>query len=266
MRRAVLLVLPALVGLGMLGAAYRSAGAVTAPPSRTVATQSVAAVNVRHLGRPVRVLLVGDSLAWESANAFRFALGPNAQLDTMVFPMTAICDWLPGLPKEVETFRPDAVVAEFSGNSFTPCMDDGFGGRLTGVAKVDKYRRDSATAMTMLTKYGATVYWAGAPVFRNHPSGNDGILALYRSMPQRHRLARFIDSGSAITPGGKYTDQLPCSSLDHCAPGQKTVVVRSPDGTHFCPTGMDNRCPVWASGAVRFGFAMAAPVVRDFGL
>jgi hypothetical protein len=46
-------------------------------------------------------------------------------------------------------------------------------------------------------------------------------------------------------------------------------VVRAPDGAHFCPgapaavRGVTVACPVWSSGAWRFGNSMAAAVVGD---
>ena len=46
-------------------------------------------------------------------------------------------------------------------------------------------------------------------------------------------------------------------------------LVRAPDGVHFCPAGKDAHrgvtatCPVWSSGAYRYGSAMAQPVVLD---
>jgi hypothetical protein len=56
-----------------------------------------------------------------------------------------------------------------------------------------------------------------------------------------------------------------------CLPGEGTdagcfggrIVVRAPDGAHFCPNvgpavrGVVGPCPRWSSGAVRFGRAMA---------
>jgi hypothetical protein len=41
-----------------------------------------------------------------------------------------------------------------------------------------------------------------------------------------------------------------------------TVVVRG-DGVHFCPVeGPSSNCPVWSSGAVRFGMAIASAAMR----
>jgi len=50
------------------------------------------------------------------------------------------------------------------------------------------------------------------------------------------------------------------------ASGRPASQVRSPDGVHLCPVGNVFDCPVWSSGAWRFGRAMAAPVVRDYKL
>lgn len=70
--------------------------------------------------------------------------------------------------------------------------------------------------------------------------------------------------------GGRYAHTLPCLPGERCtgrdADGRPVAVVRSPHGVHFCPvhTGRGGPCPVYSSGAVRFGRAMAAPVVRDY--
>jgi hypothetical protein len=62
---------------------------------------------------------------------------------------------------------------------------------------------------------------------------------------------------SDATPQGRYTDRLACTELDtDCAP-DGTTVVRG-DGVHFCPIAEVAPCPVWSSGAVRFGLGIAA--------
>jgi hypothetical protein len=68
----------------------------------------------------------------------------------------------------------------------------------------------------------------------------------------------YVDAGRFVeTPDGRYTDRLPCTELDtDCAP-DGTTVVRG-DGVHFCPVVDAVPCPVWSSGAVRFGLGIAA--------
>ena len=62
-------------------------------------------------------------------------------------------------------------------------------------------------------------------------------------------------------PGGVYTPTLPCFIGEPCTGpvvrGVLSNVVRSADGVHFCPVAeVDERCPVYSSGAFRFADAM----------
>jgi hypothetical protein len=66
---------------------------------------------------------------------------------------------------------------------------------------------------------------------------------------------------------GAYTRTLPClsheSSRDGCTGGR--IVVRAPDGAHFCPT-QTSPCSVYSSGAVRYGAAEAEAALRRTGI
>ena len=74
---------------------------------------------------------------------------------------------------------------------------------------------------------------------------------------------------SVLLRGRTYTDVLPCLPAEPCSgsasrPSVGVNVVRAPDGAHFCPRpdapaveGVTGPCPVWSSGAYRFGTAMA---------
>jgi hypothetical protein len=75
----------------------------------------------------------------------------------------------------------------------------------------------------------------------------------------------YVDAGRYVeTPDGRYTDRLPCSELDtDCAP-DGTTVVRG-DGVHFCPVVDVVPCPVWSSGAVRFGLGIASAATNPAG-
>lgn len=229
--------------------------------------------------QPVRVLLVGDSLAWEAQGSFSLVLTASrrAQVQTMVYGGTAICDWLPRLEAELQAFRPQATVVEFSGNNLTPCMQDpATGTGYAGAALVAKYRADANLAMELFARYGVTAYWANAPLGRGeaHPGPIPG---LYAQLPSRWLDARYVDAGAAVLDHGAYTDYLPCLPVDPCTntnpgTGQPAAAVRAPDGHHFCPTapaarrGVTDQCPVWASGAWRYGTALAAPIVASYQL
>ena len=86
-----------------------------------------------------------------------------------------------------------------------------------------------------------------------------------------HQLDGFVDAGQAVLDGGRFTATLPClpseGAGDECVDGR--IPVRALDGLHLCPvrTSQENdRCPVYSSGAARFGLAMAQPIRLDLGL
>jgi len=227
--------------------------------------------------RPARIVLYGDSLADQAAPFFRALITAHgkATLQVKTTPGTAICDYLSDMARTVGRFRPDAVVVEFSGNNLTRCTHDKKAGQaLVGDALVALYRADAEKATTTLSRYGATVYWIGAPS-DGTPSQSDSaarIKAIYQELPSRFDRVRFVDAGQAVLDHGQYTDYLPCLPNEPCSGpvigGVRMNKVRAPDGVHFCPVPITGaaRCPVWSSGAFRFGAAMAAPVIAEFGL
>ena len=72
----------------------------------------------------------------------------------------------------------------------------------------------------------------------------------------------------AVAPGSNFTSTLPClpteKKVQGCVAGQ--IIVRSPDGTHFCPTEMvfPNPCPVYSSGEKRWGAATVLAADQAF--
>ncbi|MGH9032664.1 MAG: hypothetical protein ACRDZV_11105 [Acidimicrobiia bacterium] len=218
-------------------------------------------------GAPARptVILYGDSLSWEARGAFQLHLGPEVDVVHRNFPGVAICDYLDEMATDVVVLRPRAVVLEFAGNVLTPCVRG-----LTGSALVDKYARDAAAATDLFTARGVPVYLIGGPVLPGwDPDPTARLHHAYAAVAGRAGpLASFTDAGRAVLDAqGRYTDTLPCLPVEGppqgCAGGR--ITVRSPDRVHFCPV-VGHPCPVWSSGAWRFGAAMAAPVRRDLGL
>jgi hypothetical protein len=229
---------------------------------------------------PLRVALYGDSLAFQAQDFFEQALAESGAVTVSAhtFGGTAICDWLPTMPSDAATFRPQAVVLEFSGNALTPCMRDGTGQPLSGAAKLDKYTSDANIAIRILTATGAHVYLAGYPISRAAAEGLapgwNQLNGLYAQMARSTPGTGFVDAGSAVEDHGHYTDSLPClagelciGTLDGAGPAN---IVRSPDGVHFCPGGSGSVnpatgvCAMWSSGAYRYGLALAGPVIHDF--
>jgi hypothetical protein len=235
--------------------------------------------DARRLARPV-VVLYGDSLAWEARHAFALAFADRAdvRVEMRTFGGTAICDWFDAMADDAVDLVPGMVVLEFSGNSFTPCMYDSEGRPMSGAAVADRYAVDVERAIAMFAAIGTQVVLAGAPVSLAEAGrvehGAGGMNPLYRRVALAHPNVRYVDAGAAVLADGHWTATLPCIPGEPCTGGVDTEgtgvnVVRSADGLHFCPASIDavrgvtGDCPVWASGAFRFGAALAAPVIES---
>jgi hypothetical protein len=212
--------------------------------------------------RPARVLLYGDSLATQAHYTFAFLLGlDHVTVQTRTFPGTALCDWLPEMAGTVQTFNPDVVVVEFSGNNVTPCITSRVPPGSSRAVLVAAYRSDAIEAAAILSSRGARVVFAGAPVSLAHQDRD--LQDMYAALAPGLRHTSFVDAGQAVAPAGHFTWTLPCLPHEQgCANG--VVVVRAPDGAHFCPAGppsLVGYCPVWSGGAFRFGAAMASAAI-----
>jgi hypothetical protein len=227
--------------------------------------------------RPV-VVLYGDSLAWESKEQFvsAFASLPDVRVETRTFGGTATCDWFEDMRADAASLRPGAVVVEFSGNAFTACMRDQEGQPLTGLTYLSRYRDNAKAVLDIFEPAGTRVYFAGSPIADPAKvAGSKSVIlnGMYEVMAAGHPAsAEYVDAGAAVLDEGRWTNTLPCVPGEPCeggtdGAGRPVNVVRAPDTAHFCPVngaaraGVTDSCPVWSSGAMRFGSAMAAPVV-----
>jgi hypothetical protein len=256
-----------------------TSGATRTPPSSAIPEATTSTTIPELTGR--RVLLYGDSLAWEAQDSFRAALADTGigEVLTETFGGTALCDWLSQMRSDQRQLHPDAVVVEFSGNAFTPCMKGPNGAPLSGDALIDRYADDARTVLQIFGPDATLVYFASAPIsFRAEQTGDSAPRRLHDAYASVAAFsgwwARFIDAGSAVEDRGHWTSTLPCLADEPCdgglaSSGQAVNVVRAPDGIHFCPgapgavDGVTGTCPVWSSGAHRYGIAMAAPIPRD---
>ena len=272
--------LSVLVGLAVLGAPV-AADAPSAGRTRLTATEvpllrpsTGGAVEVasspplpgsrgwqRPSSKTNRIVLVGDSLAQEVTPFLQY-LTPGKAFVPKFWGGTAPCDWV---NTDLEATRSSVVVVTFTGNSLTPCMGDGAGGFLVDQPLVDRYRQDIGTIIDHARQAGARVVLVGQPYRDARFDAQlevDGINEIYRSYAATYPYVSFVDAGATVeTPDGQYTDRLPCSSFDTDCASDGTTVVRG-DGVHFCPHVGHNPCDVWASGAFRFGLAIAGAANR----
>ena len=226
-------------------------------------------------GRPLRVALYGDSIAWEARKPFQAMLSrAGVQVGLHAFPASALCDWLPAMRADADRRAVDAVVLVFTGAWFTPCVTDPADGRpLTGTALLEKYLTDLRAAVAVSLRAGVHVFLGLEPLphrpMRLDPSA---LRAGFEQIAATTPNATLIAANRAVEgPDGQYVRTLPCAPFEPCdgrdAAGRPAVVVRGPDGIHFCPvlhSGWD--CPVWSSGALRFAAALAEGVLHAYGL
>ncbi len=216
------------------------------------------------------VVVYGDSLTFE-ANRYIPALAAQFHLHVSVHAYigTAICDWFDDMVHRLPAAHPAVVVDAFYGNSFTRCMRDSRGNDLRGAATAAKYRRDARAAAAIAIAADANVVFVGAPRARAQMASThwQAVRYQYRVIAARYpgRVV-FADSGTDIAPNNTFAAKLPCLPRERalvdpdgtrpCVNGR--VVVRAPDGLHFCPRGLDSArldpggCAGYMSGAYRY--------------
>jgi hypothetical protein len=100
------------------------------------------------------------------------------------------------------------------------------------------------------------------------------IMTMLASVAASRANAKVFDAATAVeTSKGFYVKSIGCIAAFPCSddPSPGRAVVRALDGIHFCPpygpvgTGPYlRRCPVPDVGAMIFGSALAAPLLKAF--
>jgi hypothetical protein len=223
-----------------------------------------------------RVVLYGDSLSSQAQRFFIDALAQAGitEVTSRTYGGTAICDWLPQMRSDADRLRPDAVVVQFSGNDLTPCMRGPDGKQLQGATYYRTYEADTFQVLKIFGPHHTLVFFAGSPIDRQADAGSLLLNTIYEAVAQFNPYGRYVDAGASVLLDGHWTETLPCLPNEPCtggrdANGTPVNVVRAPDGAHFCPGapnavhGVTTVCPVWSSGAWRFGNAMTKPVIAE---
>ncbi len=211
----------------------------------------------------------GDSLMTQSANYFDYFTGGVTQNNDDVFPGTAPCDMLAQAQTDATaTVQPSVVVLEFSGNALTPCIS---GEGYETPAYFNQYFNDTSTIVNEFVNDGAHVFLVGNAPTLSQVNSNDAnwntLNWMYENiaadLPGR---VTFVNAGASVmSASGQFMWTQACNMFDgsNCVNG--SVVVRAPDGQHFCPdpptSWADWRtCPSYAAGALRYGITIASAV------
>jgi hypothetical protein len=238
--------------------------------------------------QPLRVEVWGDSFAAQAVPYIDFYmdLSRKTKVDVHAYGATAMCDWFTDMWNETNPanpfgFHPQVVILQFFGDAFTKCMQQN-GVSLSGQALVNKYSADSRYAIGIFTKRGIPVYFMSTPLSIYQSKVYTGLSPLgqmFKQLPTRfpaRNLVRYIDGATPLELNGKFTFTLPCLPWETCtghwANGTKTVVVRQPDGFHFCPVNEKPNifgivvCPVAMPGAARFALTMTGALSKTYKL
>jgi hypothetical protein len=216
-----------------------------------------------------RIAVYTDSLGAQARTHFEAQLRGEARVRGATVPGAALCDALDQIAADAERRTPRLALLQFSGNNVTDCMQGPDGEPLVGDALVDKYEADARQAAQILLDADVPVYLAGSPPTEITDASvriNDRYRQIAEELSGQGLDVTFIEAQASVTgPAGEYVESLPCLPFETPAMGCQDgeIQVRAPDGVHFCPevTGEDPTCPVWSSGAYRFGSALAAPVL-----
>ena len=126
-------------------------------------------------------------------------------------------------------------------------------------------------AIDILVRHDVKVVLIGAPLdaWPNLSANVTYINTIYEELAAANRRGgvTYSDAGQSVLADGRFTWRLACLPHEPCTGPSGSNTVRSPDGVHFCPTGITtldspyNLCNVYSSGAYRFATAMLDPAL-----
>jgi hypothetical protein len=207
-------------------------------------------------------------LAHQARPAFVAALTRRGLEDRVVStrPGAALCDDRPAILGDLLRRRPQVLVLEYSGNSFTGCMRDGSGNprAIASASWRHRYVDDLRAVLTVAAITNTEVVWATAPPVRHPPDPGDypRLLAeAARDVASSARRLQVVDTGASLTTDKRsFVRSLPCHSDEgaFCVGGR--IPIRAADGLHFDCHGtvtMTAGCDGYSAGGRRFGEALA---------
>jgi hypothetical protein len=159
------------------------------------------------------------------------------------YPGTATCDYLDEMAESASSFRPDVVVLLFTGNALTECMTSRTGGArsiLNGDDTIDllaytvAYEVDTAAAIDAFGPEVEVIIVGPMETRVGRPPPALIVDDIYRRAAEARANVEYLGSIEMLTPGGVYSDELPCTFVEPCTPGTP-VRVRAEDGGHLCP-------------------------------
>jgi hypothetical protein len=224
----------------------------TAPTAGAAPTTTAPAASTSPSVHPrvaARVSVWGDSLSVQAKDELRVqGRAHDLTVSVMAFFGLAPCDVTHSVLQDIAR-SPDALALAFSGNNFSPCMQNQ-ARRLTGAAYYAAYRRDIGDLVAAAVARGIPTLVVGAPAFPSAQNVPDRVElnTVLREVAAAHPGARYVESAAFVSPNG-FTRTLPCLPGETAALGCQAdgrIIVRVGNGIHFddvrtvpCPSGHD---------------------------
>ena len=213
----------------------------------TTTTNTVSQANSRgDGGEPFRVLLIGDSILDQSADAIRSALWAAGASDEISFVTVAIpntglltpelFDWQAEMDRLVDGYDPDLVVALFVGNYKTEnLLRDDTGNEIHAHTPAfwDAWREATHDAMRRLTAGGAAVRWVTPPpMFADELDRSSRELArVYREVAAAWARTEVVDGRSPLADEhGNWLEWV-------TGPDNTPIPLRVADSVHLSEEG-----------------------------
>jgi hypothetical protein len=253
--------------------------------ARGVVIAALVAVGVVLLQLPAQgtvshvALAYGDSLTYETTPtvAARFASKPSWRVTVRAYPYVALCDMVGWLQADlVSGARPTIITVETHGGDSTPCMDEPDGTQIVRDSPdyYAHYRADFDAFFAAATSIGARVVVFATPPDKAATSQieQNTLTAIATTEAGLFHGVSISKAGRTALGGNRWRQTERCVAIETAAMGCDTttdqIIVRAPDTVHFCPTGYADLnallagCPIYSSGAYRYGRALASAIVN----
>ena len=228
-----------------------------------------------------RIYYYGDSIGAESFGYFDQTMSRKTTWNSVdrTIPGSSPCDWYSRLSADMKIGVPRVIVIEAFGNNISSCqLRSGRRAPSDTQAYWQQYQSDLDNLVSRAPS-NLPIWLSPAAAARNDllsgSSHEAKMLQVMQVVAASHSNLHVIRAGLAVDgPGGTYAYSASCLSLEPCSnqPGIGQNILHAHDGLHFCPAiynatiDLLRHCPVYASGAYRFGNAQAQAVISGLGL
>jgi hypothetical protein len=236
----------------------------------------LAGASVASAAAPKNVVYYGDSLTseahWQITS--QYATKSGWVLHLAYLSGIPLCNLIPVIQNDIATLHPYRIVIETFGNVGTSCTEEPDGSQIAYGSPdwLALYQSNFETILATTDAAGTRVTLVDSPM-TSTPGLNTAETALNGLMSTEaqahHKVSVAPGPSNAVETNGQYTLTKPCTTAEKADPNsgcgtpkKGQIIVRAPDGVHFCPVGYPDGsdgsepCAVYSSGAVRYGNGM----------